>query len=175
MNIRLTCVNGIFNMLAISIVKVERFATHLIKEKKVTTLILLVFLFLCSVWDCKVRKIPLWLCHTSAFFIIICELLAKEIAFSKMLGGILVGLFLLGLTKITRGQIGLGDGIVFIVIGLGIGLKESFLLLLESLFLLFLFCLIGLIVKKIKIKQRIPFLPFVFSAYFLKLLLRYHF
>ena len=133
-----------------------------------TTLILLIFLFLCSVWDCKVRKIPLWICHVGVFFIIMCELLTKEISLQKMIGGILVGLFLLGLTKITRGQIGLGDGIVFIVIGLGIGLKESFLLLLESLFLLFLFCLIGLIVKKIKIKQRIPFLPFVFTAYFLK-------
>ena len=132
-----------------------------------TTLILLVFLFLCSVWDCKVRKIPLWLCHVGIFFIIMCELLTKEISLQKMIGGILVGLFLLGLTKITRGQIGLGDGIVFIVIGVGLGLTESFFLLIESLCLLFLFCFIGLVVKKIKIKQRVPFIPFVFLAYIL--------
>ena len=135
------------------------------------SLILLIFLFLCSLWDYKIRKIPLWLCHVGAFFIVVYEVVAKEVSLKRMIGGILVGLFLLGLTKITRGQVGLGDGIVFIVIGIGIGLKESFLLLLESLCLLFLFCFIGLIGKKIKIKQRIPFLPFVFIAYFFKLLL----
>ncbi len=133
--------------------------------------ILLIFLFLCSVSDWKSRKISLYLCILGAFAIIVCELFTKQISLEKMIGGILVGLFLLSLTKITRGQIGLGDGMVFLVIGVGLGLRESFLLLIESLCLLFLFCVIGLIVKKIKIKQRIPFLPFVFVAYLLKLVL----
>lgn len=134
--------------------------------------ILLIFLFLCSLSDWKNRKISLYFCLVGGLAIIICELLTNEISLEKILGGILVGLFLLSLTKITRGQIGLGDGIVFLVIGVGLGLRESFLLLIESLCLLFLFCVIGLIVKKIKMKQRIPFLPFVFVAYLLKLFLR---
>ena len=139
------------------------------KERRLKTGILLIFLFLCSVSDWKSRKISLYFCIGGVFAILLCDILTKEFSLEKMIGGILVGLFLLGLTKITRGQIGLGDGIVFLVIGLGLGLRESFLLLIESLCLLFLFCLIGLIIRKIKIKQRIPFLPFVFVAYLLHL------
>lgn len=137
-------------------------------EKQMKIVVLLLFLFLCGLWDWKSRKIPLWLCGCGALAVLVCEILTKEFSLEKITGGILIGLILLGAGKVTKGQIGSGDGIVFIVIGLGLRAGESFLLLVESLWVLFLFCLIGFFTGKIKVKERVPFLPFVFFAYVLR-------
>ena len=135
------------------------------------TIILFIFLLLCSIWDWKTRTIPVWLCISTATMILLCDCFAREISLEKMGTGILVGIFLLFVGKITRGQIGLGDGIAFLVIGMAMGGKESLFLLVESLCILFCFCLVGLLIGKIKMKQKLPFLPFVFIAYVIHLFL----
>ena len=135
------------------------------------TIILFIFLMLCSFWDWKTRMIPVWICASTAIIIGLYQLLVKEVSLEKILVGLIVGLFLLMIGKITRGQIGSGDGIVFLVIGIGIGVKESIFLLFESLCVLFFFCLIGLLTGKIKMKEKLPFIPFVFIAYVIHLLI----
>lgn len=135
------------------------------------TIIIFLFLFLCGVLDWKDRQIPLWLCGLGSVVIILSEIVTKEFALDKILGGGLIGLFLLAAGKLTKGQIGSGDGIVFFIIGMALGGRKSFLLLIESLWIAFLFCLIALFIGKIKMKERIPFLPFVFVAYLLELVI----
>ncbi len=135
------------------------------------TIILVLFLLLCGFSDWKTRQVPLWLCGLGTVAIILCEILTKEFALNKIAGGVLIGLFLLSAGKVTKGQIGSGDGIVFLIIGVALGGRKSFLLFTESLCILFLFCMIGIFTGKIKMKQRLPFLPFVVAAYLLELVI----
>lgn len=103
--------------------------------------------------------------------VVLMEFLVKENSLLSIAGGILTGLFLLAASKITRGQIGSGDGIVFLITGISLGMERNFLLLLGSLFIAFLYSLILLLIKKTRWKDAIPFLPFVFAAYVLELVM----
>ena len=53
----------------------------------------------------------------------------------KIIGGILIGIVLLSLAKITREKIGYGDGWIFVVTGIYLGFHSNMYLLLLSLFL----------------------------------------
>ena len=76
----------------------------------------------------------------------------------------MIGISLLIISKITA-QIGAGDGIVFIITGLGLGFWNNFWLLWEGLLLMAAVSLLLLLFQKINWKSKLPFLPFVLGAY----------
>lgn len=75
--------------------------------------------------------------------------------------GMLSGLLLVFLSKATKGQIGMGDAIVLTVTGVIFGFWDNLFLLFYSLVLSGVYAAILLIMKKIRKKQNIAFLPFV--------------
>ncbi len=88
-----------------------------------------------------------------------------------VLGGILIGFFLLFMAWITKEKIGYGDGWVFVVSGICLGFKNNMILLFMALFIAALVSAILLICKKVNKKTELPFVSFVMPAYCLLLLL----
>lgn len=83
----------------------------------------------------------------------------------KRLGGIFCGLFLLIASAISKGQVGIGDGLVFLVCGLFLDFWESSSLLLGGLFLLVVRCLFDIFFGKGIRKKELPLMPYIFAAY----------
>lgn len=81
------------------------------------------------------------------------------------LGGAFIGVIILVLSKLTRGGIGMGDGLLLIVTGLFLGIWKNTELLLGSFFLAALFSISLLIAKKADRKKEIPFIPFLLLSF----------
>ena len=85
----------------------------------------------------------------------------------KIIGGILIGIMLLLLAKMTREKIGYGDGWIFVVTGIYMGFRNNMYLLLLSLFLASLVSICLLVFKKVNKKTELPFVSFVLPGYLL--------
>lgn len=81
------------------------------------------------------------------------------------IGGACIGILILGLSKITRGGVGMGDGFLLVVTGLFLGVWRNTELLLGSFFLAALFSVVLLIFKKANRKKEIPFIPFLLISF----------
>lgn len=79
--------------------------------------------------------------------------------------GAVIGLFFVVMSKLSSNQIGLGDGLVMIGMGLSLGYRQSLSTILIGFLLIFVFSVILLVLKKIHLKSRLPFIPFYFLAY----------
>lgn len=87
------------------------------------------------------------------------------IPYISMLLGALVGVGMLGISILTKGAVGKGDGFVFCVTGIALGGTKNLSLLVMSLFLSSIFCAVLLVLKKVNRKDTIPWIPFVFISY----------
>lgn len=157
-------------------------------------LILLIFLVAASIWDLKERCIPVWVFSLTGIVIVFLELvfilnemsgIMEEAEYAAVavkqvmvtangilivkLGGMAVGFALLVISKLTQGQIGEGDGITFLITGFSLGFGDNFLLLLEALLLSFAWSLVLMFMKKINLKTSLPFLPFVLTAFIIRM------
>lgn len=79
--------------------------------------------------------------------------------------GILIGLLLYLVSKVTRGAVGEGDAFVYFVTGIALGFFRNLELLVCSLFLASLFSGFLLVFHRVGKKYRIPFVPFTALAY----------
>ena len=130
--------------------------------------VLLGILGLCAAEDVKKRSITsLYLAIFGAVGIVI-HLFGRELSWPGIGLGVAVGVVLLLLSRLTRGSIGMGDGLVFCVTGIFLGGVCNLELLMISLLYAAFFSL-GMLTFGKKYKNRwkreIPFLPFVFLGY----------
>jgi leader peptidase (prepilin peptidase)/N-methyltransferase len=118
-----------------------------------------------SVYDWKYKKISM----TSIIFgFILAGIICKctgDYIWTDSLAGAAVGVFVILCSVITRGQIGIGDGIVFCLTGIGCGLLENISLLFISLLFAAVLSLVLLLSKKAGKKTRIPFVPLITMGY----------
>jgi leader peptidase (prepilin peptidase)/N-methyltransferase len=123
------------------------------------------WLFLCSIQDIKSKKIHIYLIGLGFVACLSISFVFHDAVFWERAVGAIPGLFMLALNPITRGQIGIGDGLIVLILGvcLGFGLTASILLL--GLFASAFFSAILLIVKKAGRKKTIPFIPFLFLGF----------
>lgn len=81
--------------------------------------------------------------------------------------GIIPGAVLLVISYVSRGQIGIGDGVLVAQVGASLGLEAIVRILTAALLLITAFSVIMLIFGKLKRKSTLPFIPFVFTGYLL--------
>ena len=128
-------------------------------------IILGIFLIAEGVRDLKKHRISmLSVMIAGVIGFILCALFIKDNIMS-VLGGILIGVVMLLLAKFTEEKIGYGDGWVFMVTGIYLGLRANLYLLFVSLFLSAVVSMILLICKKAEYKTELPFVPFVLPGY----------
>ena len=93
------------------------------------------------------------------------QIVIREESVLSILGGCAIGLVLLLICFLSRGGIGPGDGLSFVVSGIFLGFYANLFLLLFSSVLSGLAALFLIVVKKYKKKHNIPFMPFVLCGY----------
>ena len=131
--------------------------------------IIFMMLLLFSIEDVRKKRIDIL--PLLAFSVIgaIYKTVTRALTIPEICGGMLLGVGLLGIAKMTGESLGYGDGLLFLVTGIYLGGWDNCSLLMTSLVLAFVFAIIQILVRKKSAKSEIPFVPFVLSAYVLYL------
>ena len=85
----------------------------------------------------------------------------------SIIGGLVVGIVLLGYALIAKGAMGIGDGVIFLCLGIFLGLSGNLRLLFFSLIVAALAGGVYALVTKKGIKAKIPFIPCILVAFIL--------
>lgn len=118
-----------------------------------------------SIEDIRERKITVTVTLFSGIVGILLHLLFQNQSIFAMLLGMVPGILLLGLSQMTHGQIGAGDGIVFMLTGFYLGFVENMLLMLLSFTLAGIWGFLLLAAGCCQRRDRIPLIPFLFLGY----------
>lgn len=131
----------------------------------------LIVLIIEAVTDLKKQEINIPVSGIMAAAAIPIYFFAKDISVLNSIIGIAEGLLLILISVMTKGQIGMGDGILLAACGLMLGGKDNFLMFFFAC--LFSAVVSGLImlVKKADKKTKIPFVPFMIPGFLVMVLI----
>lgn len=132
-----------------------------------------VLLVFSAVQDIIRKKIWLWVIIMGAVLIGICIPFNQNLTLQDRLGGLLIGLGVVILSKATRGKIGMGDGLLLCVTGLGLGFWANMELFFVALFAAALICAILLAFRLADRKKSIPFVPFLLLGFVVTLFYKF--
>lgn len=122
-------------------------------------------LLVCGLQDIKMKKFYSWIALLGGILIGICLPFSSSITITDRLLGSLVGLGVIVISLITRGKIGMGDGVVLCITGINLGFWNNLELFLIALSLSAIISIILLATKRANRKKEIPFVPFIFIAF----------
>lgn len=124
-------------------------------------------LFAAGVIDIKNKQISRRM--LVALFLACCAILPFRRYFHILdtLGGLAIGLSIIGLSIISKEQIGRGDGMVIAAVGIAFGARRCFLVLSTASFVMCMIAVGVLLLKKGARQTRLAFLPAVFVGYLL--------
>lgn len=124
-----------------------------------------IFLIIVAIQDLIAKKINVWIVIVCSVLLCICIPFCSSISLLNRIGGLTLGLLLILLSKATGGKIGMGDGLVICVTGIGFGFWSNLELFALALLIASIFSIGLLIFKKVDRKKSIPFLPFLLISY----------
>lgn len=127
--------------------------------------ILLILLFICAMEDLKRKEVTIMYILMFGIIGVILHLLCPNCSIYSMLWGLLLGISIMVVSLFSRGNIGMGDGILLTVTGVYLGGYKNLELFLTGLFLAGIWSLGLLVLKKKKRKEKIAFMPFLLIAY----------
>lgn len=135
----------------------------------ISRVVLLMFLGAASLIDYKKRELPL--VYISAGFVagLVFQCIIGNLKVAEIILGSMVGVVVIGVSKLTREAVGMGDGCMLIATGAFLGLIDNLILLMGALILAGVFSAGLLIIKKRGNKYEIPFVPFMLGGYVLVL------
>lgn len=123
-----------------------------------------------SIEDIREKKITVNITLLSGIAGVFMHLLFQNQSIYEMLAGTLPGIGILLAGCLTKGKIGTGDGIVFMLTGLYLGFGKNMLLMVISFLLAGVFGLFLLIQKRSGADEKLPLIPFLFLGYGLMIL-----
>lgn len=129
-------------------------------------------LVLCSAQDMYKKKLLVWPLVLFALLVILCSCFSNSISILDRLGGFILGLGVILLSLVTGGKIGLGDGIILAITGIGLGLWANMELFAIALFLAAIVSILLLILRIANRKKSIPFVPFLLVSYLFMIVIR---
>lgn len=95
----------------------------------------------------------------------IVNLFGKNISLLNMFLGLAVGAGVMIIGKIMNDGIGIGDGAILSSVGIIIGGKQCLLLFFVAIMAAAFISLVLLLLKKVKLKQQLPFVPYILAGY----------
>ncbi len=122
-------------------------------------------LAICAAEDIRKKQIHLNLILAFGIIGVVFHMLWQMQTIENVLFGMGVGGALLLLSVLTRGKIGIGDGILLVVTGIYLGLEQNLELLVCSLFICAVYALFLLALRKRSRKDTVAFVPFVLISY----------
>lgn len=134
--------------------------------KQIVFIILLgIWLFICGIWDVKRKRIPVFLLIVGFLTSLVGIGLQCDFNIWTSLWGTSLGIILLLLNLTTKGQIGIGDGIIVSITGMYLGFTKNVILLMYGLFGAAICSMILLLFFQFSKKRTIPFVPFLFLGF----------
>lgn len=128
-----------------------------------------VLLFMAGAMDLKSKTISremifvlMIVCFAGAFIKVFIN---KEFGIWDIIGGVLIGFCAIGLSMVSRDQIGRGDGLVIVAIGLVLGFRKCLFAVCMASIIMTLVSVIVLILRKGNRNTRLPFIPALFAGY----------
>lgn len=126
----------------------------------------IIFLFICAVWDIRVRKIPviwlygglLWMGIYAGF-----QLIQKERGMLDLIFALLPGVICCLFAKVSH-AVGMGDALIMIGIGLCFAVMSVLRILTVAFFLAAIGSVIVMIMQRRIENKRIPFVPYLLLA-----------
>lgn len=122
-------------------------------------------MIICTIADIKKKEISIWLFVVLGIWTLIGCVICGEQRGYMIVAGIVPGILLIILSKVTDQSIGYGDGIILAEIGLITGAGKCMLILAAALAMAGVFSLVLVVVKKVDKRYKIPFVPFMTAAY----------
>lgn len=136
----------------------------------IQTCILLGTLGVHSIEDIREKKITVNITLFSGIIGVFLHLLFQNQSIYEMLAGTLPGVFIFLISYLTKGKIGMGDGMVFMLTGLYLGFGKNMTLMAITFLLAGVFGLYLLIQKETGADKKMPLMPFLFLGYSLMVL-----
>ena len=131
----------------------------------------MIFLVIGTLSDIKYKRIPVWLMAGFGAVAVVLRVVGlQQQSGMELLSGVAAGVFLIVVSAVTGGQIGMGDGLVFMVLGVLLG-ADNVMLMIIALILCAVVAGVLFVAKRVKRKDRLPFVPFVLCSYVLQQLL----
>ena len=127
-------------------------------------LLLLFYLIVCCYTDLKKHTINLLISIIFTLLGIITGIFLFDYSFISMIISLIPGIFLFVISLIFPASLGLGDGLIFTICGIYLGINFTIQLLFLSLVISCIFSIL-LIIKKHSLKYQFPLAPFIFVSY----------
>lgn len=118
-----------------------------------------------SVEDIKSRRLGVCMLCSFGILGVMLHLLFEKEEIVSILGGAFIGAALIAISFLTRGRVGLGDGMALTVTGIFLGFEKNLMLFMVSQCLTACFALFLLVVKKKERNYEIPYIPFLLVSY----------
>ena len=125
----------------------------------------LLFLGMGSYFDLKEQKIPAWHLGLFGFLGVLGNLLYQYQVWSCLFGGICIGGILLMVGWLSKEELGYGDGIGVMILGIFEGWKNLLPILLAAFFLSSIWGMFLVLWCKKPKKETMPFFPFLFISF----------
>ena len=133
---------------------------------KIAYFIVLVLLVICSVIDWKKKTIPVLLLMMLGMVAAISAFLCADVSIKLRIGGVLMGIAFLIVSRFTKEAIGYGDSWLMLFLGMQLGYIQTISLLFVSSMLAAVASLFLLWRHKWKRNATLPFVPFLTISYF---------
>lgn len=132
---------------------------------KIVHICLIIILGVICVFDIKRKKIPVYMLIILAAAGIISNFTIGEFDIEKRIIAMLPGMILLIVSMITKQQIGYGDGMIILIMGLYIDIDDILSIVLSSFLLSSIAAIILMTVFKKKKNFEMAFSPFLLIGY----------
>ena len=132
---------------------------------KIVHICLIIILGIICVFDIKRKKIPVYMLIVLAAAGIISNFTVGEFDIEKRIIAMLPGMILLIVSMITKQQIGYGDGMIILIMGLYIDIDDILSIVLSSFLLSSIAAIILMTVFKKKKNFEMAFSPFLLIGY----------
>ena len=119
----------------------------------------------CSYYDVKEKRVPLAWILAGMAAILIANMIGKDMGISACLIGMTLGAVLVAVSKWSKEALGIGDALLILMIGMGMGIYQTALVVFYALFVTSVVCAVLLMMKRVGKKTRIPFVPFLLLGY----------
>lgn len=122
-----------------------------------------------SVVDIRFRKVPAEILVLGGIGVIVYQFLFQTHDIYLIIGGALVGILFLFISKVTKEAVGYGDSLAILILGLYMGLWKLLELLTVTFSLFIPAGIICLLTGRLRKKASFPFYPFLTGGYLLTL------
>lgn len=127
--------------------------------------VLAAVLLSCGIVDFLRKRVYIWMLVAGGILVFALLPFCHEITLASRLAGAATGAAIILLSFISGGKIGLGDGILLCITGLGLGFWGNMELFCLALMLAAGLSIILMIFRKADRRMSIPFVPFMLAGY----------